>query len=41
MQVSSVFVHRATVGLLLAILTLVLSGSLARAQDPPLGVEVL
>ncbi len=40
MQVSSVFVHRATVGLLLAILTLALSGSLARAQDPPLGVEV-
>ena len=40
MQVSSVFVHRATVGLLLAILTLALSGSLARAQDRPLGVEV-
>ena len=40
MQVSGVVVQRAIFGLLLAVLALALSGSLARAQDPPLGVEV-
>ena len=40
MQVSGVVVRGAIFGLLLAVLALALSGSLARAQDAPVGVEV-
>ena len=40
MQVSGVAVRGAIFGLLLAVLALALSGSLARAQDAPVGVEV-
>ena len=40
MQVSGVVVRGAIFGLLLAVLALALLGSLARAQDAPVGVEV-